>query len=77
MSKFEDEETQAKLLEAFFEKLAAFSKRESEECPHCGQQVVSMVKSGRCVYLHPCMCRLWQGDIPETWQDATDKGQKE
>lgn len=52
----------------FITRLAQFEAGEIEECPHCGATVKSMQKVGRCVYSHPCGCRLWQGEIPPAWQ---------
>lgn len=65
MSELTDEE---KFVAEILEKFTAFSERKTEDCPHCGKHVAAMHKTGRCVYLSPCGCRLWQGGIPAAWQ---------
>lgn len=48
--------------------ITAFDRRETENCPHCGQHVTSLRQVGRCVYASPCNCRVWQGKVPEAWR---------
>lgn len=57
-------------LAEFLTRLAAFCMKETTVCPYpdCNQEVESMEKVGRCVYLRPCNHRLWNGDIPEAWE---------
>lgn len=50
------------------ERLNAFGRRETENCPHCGQHVARLQQIGRCVYAQPCGCRIWQGQVPEAWE---------
>lgn len=57
-----------KELAEFMTRLALFCKKESTLCPYCLQEVLSMEKLGKCVYLYPCHHRLWNGEIPEAWE---------
>ena len=61
------EPTMDQAVKNFFIKLEAITDRRTEDCPHCGKHVSSMIKIGRCVYARPCDCRLWQGQIPQKW----------
>jgi hypothetical protein len=58
----------AKELSDYFKRIAIFCNKESTACPYCGKTVSSMEKRGQCVYLLPCNCRLWNGEIPEKWR---------
>lgn len=58
-----------KELAEFMTRVAAIGSRDSDLCPYCLQKVESMEKIGRSVFLSPCNCRFWQGDIPEAWKE--------
>lgn len=66
----EDEQRIALLIE----NLTKLDAGESDQCPHCGKKIEAMQEVGRCVYLMPCGCRLWQGQIPPAWKDRERSG---
>jgi wobble nucleotide-excising tRNase len=34
-----------------------------QTCPFCQTAITRRVQRGRCVYAHPCGCRLYQGRV--------------
>lgn len=52
----------------FLKRMTDFCEKISKRCPYCEARVNYMRKTGRCVYLYPCGCRLWQGQIPDKWK---------
>ena len=63
-----DDSENLKIAVTFFKRLIEFTKRNQEDCPHCGQHVTDLEKVGRCVYANPCGCRIMQGHIPSEWK---------
>ena len=49
------------------EAMMNFSEHKTDICFHCGKQVTSLKKVGRCVY-GSCGCRMWQGSVPKEWK---------
>jgi hypothetical protein len=58
-----------KFVADFLTRLTDFNDGKTDLCIHCGKQVKSLEKIGRCVYARPCGCRLWQGGVPKAWKD--------
>lgn len=40
-----------------------FGRLKNNQCPHCGKTIEKQNKILSCVYLKPCGCRLWQGEL--------------
>jgi hypothetical protein len=64
------EEEAMKKTMAVITRIDLVASGESTDCPHCGRPIWRMEKVGRCVYVRPCNCRFWQGDIPESWKES-------
>lgn len=64
----EEIEAAKKTVAEFLVSLDAFCDRKNEDCPHCGDYVTRLEKVGRSVYVRPCNCRLYQGDVPPAWK---------
>lgn len=58
---------QIQAIATFLKALNAFTRRETDICPHCGEQATALEQVERCVYVLPCGCRLYQGEVPEAW----------
>jgi hypothetical protein len=56
--------------DSFVDKLAALVSHEADECPVCSEHVEYLVQLDGYVYAQPCVCRLWQGNVPPTWWDS-------
>lgn len=68
VAKFVQDANEARIAQ-FLLDINEITYRKTEACPYCHREVKSMEKIGRCVYAHPCGCRLWQGTVPEAWKD--------
>lgn len=55
----------------FLTKLSNFASKKTDLCPHCDKKVNQCQKISLSVYLYPCGCRLWTGDVPKAWREKT------
>lgn len=54
-------------IQAFIDKSQALWTGQSNECPYCGAEVLTMRQIRRCVYSYPCGCRQGQGKLHAAW----------
>lgn len=66
----EEIEERVRRTKEWLESATAFETRKTEDCPQCGQHVEHLEQVERCVYAHPCGCRVWQGSVPSAWKES-------
>lgn len=49
--------------------MANVMSKKSDTCYVCGGKINTLEQIGKCVYAFPCGCRLWQGSVPDAWNE--------